>query len=505
VRTALGASRWRLLRQFLTEGLLVALAGAAVGVGLAAAGLRALVATNPEGIPRTAEIAINPPVLVFTLAVAVATGFVFGLAPLLHLTSRSMNASLKESGARTTAGAARARMRGALVVAEVALAVVLVAGAALLMRSFWNLMRVDAGFDRTSLVTFGVVLPNASYQQPERRVAFFRDLAERLRAIPGVRAAAAMSGLPPLRQVNANDTEFEGLARTPDGPAHNVDYYQYVTGDYLDAMGIPVVDGRGYAARDADGPPVVMVNEALAKKFYPGESPVGRRIRPPFGPDLPWFTVIGVVKDVKQGGVGSETGTELYLPYEQMPATVNFAPGGMNVVVRTALPLETIAPGLRDTVRAMDPSLPVVNLRSFDQVFAESLSRPRFLTGLLGLFAGLALLLAAVGTYGILSYVVTERQQEIGVRMALGASRGSVLNLILGQGLRLTIAGLVLGVGAAMALTRLLGSLLFEVGPADPATLAAVGAFMVVVGMVACFVPAHRATRVDPIVVLRAE
>jgi putative ABC transport system permease protein len=505
IRTALGASRGRLLVQFVTEGTLLSLAGAAAGVGLAEAGLRLLVVTNPDAIPRTAEIAINGPVLLFTLAVAVLTGLVFGLAPLLHLTARGMNDSLKESGARTTAGAAKTRTRNALVVGEVALAVVLVVGAGLLLRSFWNLMQVDPGFDRSHLVTFGVVLPSATYPNAQKDATFFRELTDRIRAVPGVSAAAVMSGLPPYRRVNANDTEFEGIPKTPDRPPQNVDYYQFITAGYLETMGIPVVDGRSYTLNDVDGPPVVLVNQTLAKTFYPGESPIGRRIRPPWGSDTPWFTIIGVVRDVKQGGLGSKTGTELYLPFEVLARIFSFPFGNMHVVVRTALPLGSVGPALRGIVRDLDPSLPVVDLRTMDEVFADSTAQPRFLTLLLGLFGGLALVLAALGTYGILSYLVSERRQEIGIRLTLGASRGQVLGMVLGRGAKLVGAGLVLGVAGAVYLTRLMGSLLFGVRPADPLTIAAVSALMAVVALVACVVPAHRATRVDPMTVLRAE
>jgi predicted permease len=505
IRTALGAGRGRLLRQFVTEGTILSLAGAAGGVALAEAGLRLLVAANPDAIPRAAGVAIDAPVLLFTLGVAVLTGLVFGLAPLAHLTARSMNASLKESGARTTAGTAKTRTRNALVVGEVALAVVLVVGAGLLLRSFWNLMQVDPGFDRSRLVTFGVVLPSATYPDAQKDAAFFRQLTERIRAVPGVAGAAAMSGLPPYRRVDANDTEFEGIPRTPDRPPQNVDYYQIITGSYLETMGIPVVDGRQYTLDDVEGPPVVLVNQTLAKTFYPGESPIGRRIRLPLGKDAPWFTIIGVVRDVKQGGLGSKTGTELYVPFEVLARLVPFLFGNMHVVVRTALPVATVGPELRAIVRDLDPSLPVVDLRTMDEVFADSTAQPRFLTLLLGLFGGLALVLAALGTYGILSYLVSERRQEIGIRLTLGASRGQVLGLVLGHGLKLAGAGLVLGIAGAAYLTRLMGSLLFGVRPADPVTIAAVAALTTTVAFVACVVPAHRATRVDPMTVLRME
>ena len=506
VRTALGAGRARMLRQFLTEGIVLSTIGGALGVGLAGAGLRVLLAANPNSIPRASEITIDPPVLVFTLLVAVLTGMLFGVAPMLQVTQRSLNVSLKEAGARATAAGAKARTRGALVMAEVALAVVLVIGAGLLLRSFWNLMSVDAGFNRSHLTTFRLVLPNALYQEARARAGFFERLLERVRAIPGVQGAAAMTGLPPRRQVNANDTAFEGVPGPPDGPIQNVDYYQTVTADYLQTMGIPVVNGRGFTAADATGTPVVMINEALAKVFYPQQNPIGRRVQAFFRRnDNPWLTIVGVVKDVKQGGVEGKTGTELYFLAAQLPAIANVGPGNMNVVVRSALPYEQVAPNLRAIVREMDPTLPIVSMRTMDEVFAESVARPRFLMQLLSIFAALALLLAAVGTYGILSYSVTERRHEIGIRMALGASRESVLRLVMTQGLRLTLAGLVLGVAGALALTRVMRTLLFNVKPSDPLTIVAVAAFIAAVAAAACFVPARRATQVDPMRVLRQE
>jgi putative ABC transport system permease protein len=505
IRAALGAGRGRMLRQFLTEGVLLSLMGGGLGILMAFGGLRALLAANPDGIPRAAAVEMDAAVLVFTLLVAVGTGLLFGLAPLLQLSRGTMGITLKEAGARTTAGSARARARSALVMAEVALAVVLVVGAGLLLRSFWNLRQVDPGFDRSRLMTFGLVLPAATYPEPERRAAFFRDLLDRLAQAPGVQGTAAMTGLPPQRQVNANDTSFEGLTPSPDGPPHNVDYYQTVTADYVATMGIPVRDGRGFSPADATGAPVVMINETLARTFYPDEGPIGRRIRPCCGDEIPWFTVIGVVRDVKQGGLEARTGTELYFLAEQGPSVQGFAPGNMNIVIRSPLPLESLAPMVREAVHSMDPALPIVRMRTMEEVFATAVSRPRFLAQLLGIFAGLALLLAAVGTYGILSYSVTERRHEIGIRMALGASRRRVLGMVVGHGAALAGAGLVVGLGAALILSRLLGSLLFDVRPADPATLAAVSGCIVAVALAACLIPARRATLVDPMVVLRED
>jgi len=434
VRTAMGASRRRMLQQFVTEGIVVSVIGGALGVWLASAGVGTLLAANPDSIPRAGEISVDLTVLAFTFGLAVVTGMLVGIAPLLHLSQPSMNMSLREGGARTTAGTAKARMRGALVIAEVALAVVLVVGAGLLLRSFWNLMQVDAGFDRQQLATFGISLPASQYPDPARRVSFYRELVEKIRAVPGVQAAAAMSGLPPSRDVNANDTEFVGVPTPPAGPIHNVDYYQQVSVDYLAVMGIPVIEGRGFTATDAGGAAVVLVNETLAKRFYPNESPIGRVVKPSLDPEPP-MTIVGVVKDVKQRGLGEETGTELYLLIDQLPAVMKSAPGTLNIVVRSAMPFEAIAPTLQQIARAMDPKLPIVNLRPMDEVFAESMARPRFLMTLLASFAVLALLLAAIGTYGVLSYLVSERRQEIGIRMALGAERDALLGMVMKHGL----------------------------------------------------------------------
>jgi len=390
-------------------------------------------------------------------------------------------------------------------VSEVALAVVLVIGAGLLLRRFWNLLPVDAGFNRSHLVTFGVVLPASTYRTPQSTVDFIGRLTTELSAQGGVQGVAGMSGLPPARLVNANDTDFEGYEAPKEGPFENVDYYQTVTLDYLKTMGIPLLEGRDFGLSDTTGAPVVLVNETLARMFYKDRSPLGRRLKPGFRSQTPWFTIIGIVRDVKQGGVSAKTGSELYFLNAQWPGALQSAPRNMNIVMRTSLTPDALAPQIRRIVQRMDPTLPIVNLRSMDDVFAEAMSRPRFLAQLLGVFAGLALLLASIGTYGILSYSVTERSREIGIHMALGASRGNVLRMILAQGLRLTVVGLVGGLAAAFALTRLLRGQLFNVTPSDPSTLAAVAAFIGCVALVACYIPASRATRVDPIVVLRHE
>jgi predicted permease len=511
IRSALGAGRWRLLKQFLTEGVILALIGGAIGTALGYAGVRGLLAANADSIPRALEITLDWKVLLFTFAVSILTGVVFGMAPLLHLAEQVVSITLKEGGQRATAGTARARVRSGLVMAEVALAVVLVVGAGLLMRSFQKLMTIDAGFNRDRLTTFGVVLPAAAYQKAADRVAFFQRLEDRLRQYPGVTGVASMTGLPPNRPVNANDTDFEGYTPQQGQPAENVDYYQTVDVDYLKVMGIPVLKGRGFDPADVNGAPVLLVNETLEKTFFTWRKleAIGQRVniftgRGPDGkPQMAQLTIVGVVRDVKQGGMANKTGTELYFLNDQGPRLTGFAPTSMNIVVRSAVPEQSLSQEIQQAVRAQDPTLPIVKLRSMDQVFADAASRPRFLAELLAIFAALALALAAIGTYGILSYSVSERTREIGIHMALGATRGSVLGMILGQGLRLTIIGLVTGLIASFGLTRLLQAQLFNVKPTDPATLAAVAVFIAVVAFIACFVPAQRATRVDPMVTLR--
>jgi len=507
LRAALGAGRARLARQFLAESLVLSVTGAAAGLLVARWGLHALVLSSNSGIPRAADVGLNGRVLVYTLALALGTGIVFGLAPMLRLSAGNMSLALREAGSRTTAHASAARVRRVLVVAEMALAVTLLVGAGLLLRSFEKLTRVDAGFDRSQLATFNVVLPGATYADSVRRVAFFQQLTEQLRQVRGVQSAAAMSGLPPMRQVNANDTRFEGYVAKPGIPPQNVDYYNWVTGNYLSTMRIPIVEGRSFGPMDgATSPPVAVVNQTLARLFFPGQSAVGHRIQPGGMVDTTqWYTIVGVAKDVKQGGVDAKTGTELYLLYDQTPTYLGYAPRNMNIVVRSSLAPDALAPAIRRIVSALDPSLPIVGLKTMDEVFEEALARPRFLAELLVIFAVVALALAAVGTYGVLAYSVAERRREIGIRMALGASESGVLTLVLREGMAVALVGLAVGLGGALVVTRVVSSLLFGVAPTDPATFAAVGAFMLCVALVACVVPARRATRVDPLVALRLD
>jgi predicted permease len=508
VRTALGAGRGRLLRQFITEGVLLSLTGGALGLVIARLGVNALIRWYPTSLPRTSEVTVDSIVLLFTLGVSVATGIVFGLAPLTHTRVKELAVALKE-GARGASGAARHHIRRGLVMAEVAMAVMLVIGAALLLRTVYNLANVDAGFDRSRLVTFSMSLPVANYQQAPARAQLYQRLLERLRQVPGVQSASAMTGLPPTRPVNANDTEIDNYTAPPEGPFENVDYYQNVMTGYFETMGIPIVQGRGFLPTDAAATGMVaVVNETLVRTFWKDRNPIGQRLRPCCGDPIPWFTVVGVAKDVKQGGVDQKTGTEFYLLVDQtanVPGPLANAPATMNVVLRTTLPPAALASTIESAVRQADASVPVVRLRDMDDVFAESIRQPRLLGQLLGALAGLALLLATIGTYGVLSHMVTERRREIGIRMALGADQGRVVGLVMRQGLLVTAAGLAGGLAGAGALSRLIGSLLFGVQPTDPVTFAAVVATIGLVAALACWLPAWRASRVDPTVVLRDE
>jgi predicted permease len=380
-----------------------------------------------------------------------------------------------------------------------------VVGAGLLVRSFSKLTAVDAGFSPDKIVTFGISMPQAVYAEPARRVAFVQELQRKIKAIPGVEAVGAASGLPPQRQVNANDTQFEGLPNGPTDIPQNRDYDQFVTADYFETMDIPVVKGRGFLASDALGAPVVIVNEALVKRFYPEADPIGKRIRTFTAPDTNWQTIVGVVRDVKQAGLDQPVGTEVYTPIEQAEKRGGGMPNVMNILVRTSQPIEAIGPSLRRAVREMDQGMPLIQMRSMTAVFGETVTRQRFLSTLLAIFGGVALTLAAVGTYGVVSYLVTERQREIGIRIAIGADSSRIVKLVLWQGLSLAVVGIVIGIGAAFGLSRLTSKLLFGVSPSDPLTYVGVAGVIAAIALIACMVPARRAMRVDPLTAIRGD
>jgi len=503
LRAALGASRGRLLRQSVTESAVVSAAGGILGLALAGGGLRAVLHAYPMGMPRVNGLTIDGPVLLLALGLSAGTALLFGFVSLAPGDARSMVTALKD-GTNGATGARRHLTRRALVIAQVALAVILVVGASLLIQTVYNLTRVDAGFDRSRLVTFSMTLPMAS-SDPDTRARADQRILDGLRAVPGVLRTAAMSGLPPNRAPDAIATPIENLTTDDDSARAIIDYYQLVIGDYFATMGIPIVAGRGFEPSDNTSHNMVaIVNETLAKRLWKNRNPIGQRLRPSGSSvggaaDDAWHTVIGVAKDVRQRGVERPPGGELYLSLDQH----RVAPPTMNVVIRTTLSPAALSRTIQRVVREVDAGVPVVRLRDMDSVFEESIRRPRVLAQLLGVFGGLALLLAAIGTYGVLSHMVTERRREIGIRVALGATSADVLTQILKQGLQVTTVGVAIGISGALVVNRLIASLLFGVLPTDGATIAVVVATVTTAAAGISWLPAWRASRLDPNVVLR--
>ncbi|HEX2463824.1 MAG TPA: ADOP family duplicated permease, partial [Thermoanaerobaculia bacterium] len=505
IRAAMGAPRRRMVRQLLTESVVLAMAGGALGVAAAHAGVRALLRSSPGSLPRTGDVRLDATVLLASLAVSVVAGILFGLAPALKLSGARFGILLKEGARRQSIGGAGARARRFLIVAEMALAVALVVGSALMIRTVRTLLEVDTGFEAAHLTTFELFLPPTSYPEASDQMTFYTRLVESLESTPGVEQVGSASGLPPQREVNANDMQFEGVEKDPQGPPHNIDYWQFATDEYLDAMNIEVLSGRGFEAADHASAPVALINAKAAETFWPGLDPIGRRLKPD-GAEAPWITIVGVVDDVKQDGIDRETGTEVYFSYGQVGTQFGeFLPRTMYTLVRSSLPPAAIANTIRDAVRALDPALPVANLSTMEEVVRTSIARPRFIALLLSIFAGAALFLAASGIYGVLSYSVAQRAQELGIRMALGADRRRILRLVMSQGLLLAFAGVAAGVAISLALSRLIASLLFGVAPTDPVAYGGVIALLGAVALAACALPAARAARVDPLVVLRSE
>ena len=505
VRAALGAGRARLLRQAMTEGVLLSFAGGLIGLRLAREGVRAWVHAFPTSVPRMDDVVVGLPVSLFALAVSMATGAIFGVVPAARVGVAGPIMALMDGGSRGVGFPGRHRVRRTLVITQVALTVILVTGAGLLLRTVHNLASVDGGFDRSRLATFSVTFPEP--YEPDTRAAAYMRFLDKLRAAPGVEQASFMSGLPPYRPPEAIETLFEGYAAANGSAAEVVDYYQFVMGDYFGTMGIPLVAGRAFEPADARSPvKVAIVNETLANRIWNGRDPIGQILRPNlsaaigFG-GVPRYTVIGVARDVKQNGIHSAAGPELYIPLEQL----GMAAPTMNVVLRTRRPPTTLALTIERLVREVDPAVPIVRLRDMDAVFSESIRRPALLTFLLGSFAALALVFAAVGTYGVLSCTVTARRREIGIHLALGAARSAVLSRIMRQGLGPVAAGIAIGLGGALGLTRVMTTILFGVEPNDPTTLISVASGIALVAAAACALPAWRASRLDASLVLRED
>jgi putative ABC transport system permease protein len=508
IRNALGANRARLVRQFLTESAVLGLLGGAVGLLFAIWGVDMTVSLLPKGAPRATEIGINMGVLGFGIAAALGTSLLFGLAPILHTRVADLHGALKEG--QRTSGAPRQRFRSALVVFEVALGLVLVIGCGLVIKSFVRLQNVEPGFRPEGLVSGQLEIVDKTYPTPESRQQFWARLQEQLRAQPGMQSVTVMTGLPPSRRINANDANFEGKTQTQDGPAFNIDFWQTVGDDFFETMGMRLLAGRFLRPSDtAETQRVVVINEALARRFYPGEDPVGKRLMvAPRGPDDDnWQTIVGVVADVKQQGLEAPTGTEVFIPLRQTEVIYGGTPQTAHVLARSGLAPPATMAAIRQVMARLDAAVPVWNLRTMDEVMYEAVGKTRFITFLLVVFAGLALLLAAIGVYGVTSYSVEQRTRELGIRMALGARAGAVRRLVMAQGLLLAAGGVILGLVAAFAintsLARRLAGVLYDVEAVDPVTFAAVTVVMVAVAALACLVPAVRATRVDPMIALR--
>lgn len=502
VRRAIGASTRDLLKQFITEGALLSLAGAVLGIALAFGSLKLIEATNSGSIPRVEEIRLDWVVLAFTLAVSLLTGILFGLAPFIHVSAIRVYETLKTSSGRSSATVASNRFRRVLVVAQMAMAFLLVAGAGLMVRGFWKLQQVNPGFNPAHILTFNIALPSATYKDANAKQNFWTLLQERLNQLPGVRSATVMYGLPPLRRENDNDTDIEGFVNIPNGPIENVAYYQIAADRFFQTLGARLVEGRFLEPRDGNKQtPGVVVNAAMAHTFWPHQSAIGRRVRPG-GPQEPWFTVIGVVADMKNGGLEKPAGTELFLPYRLMPAD---ALSILNIAVKTTGDPLSLTREIRRAVASIDPTLPLAKVRTMEDVIAAASSRPRFLTLILTMFSVLALALATVGIYGVISYSVEQRTSEFGIKMALGAEPRQLLFDVIGQGLMIGIMGVLAGLAGALLLTRSLEGLLFGVSRFDVSSFVVTAAMLTAATVLASFLPALRAMRIEPVKALRYE
>jgi putative ABC transport system permease protein len=499
LRFALGATRSRVVTQLLTECVVLALGGGALGLLLAWVGDAALVAVAPKSIPRLGEVGVDWTVFGYTLATSLAAGLLFGVAPAFRATRDAPAAALKEGGRTAQPGGSR-RMRRTLVVAEVALAVVILSGAGMLLRSLVNLQRPDMGFDSRSVLTVKVSLTQSAYDE-ERSTAFYSQLLEKVRAIPGVRAAGAAGWLPVvdaggLWGVLAEGQSYDRIAKGPTAVP------QQVTPGYFRAIGIRLVSGRDFDEHDGPaGPYVGIVSEAMARELWPNADPLGKRFR--LGGDSTYMTVVGVVNDIRSRGFADTPEPTMYFPYAQTAKTAYFMPRSMSLVMRTSGDPMRVAGQLRALVRSLDPTVPVSNVRTLEQVVGTSVASRRFGTALIAAFAALALVLAGLGIFGVISYAVSERTFEIGLRMALGAEKSNVLALVVNEGVRVALIGIALGLAGSAAVARAIRSMLVGVPPVDVPTLLAVSAALTMVALVASLLPARRAAMVDPMEALR--
>ena len=499
IRTALGASRMRIVRQLVTESLLLSLAGTALGVGIASWAVAALVKLYPQNLPRLSEVSIDVRVLLFSLGVAVLSAILFGLFPALQVTKVNVEESLREGG-RAGSSVRQKQFRTALVVAETALGVVLLVGAGLLIRSFERLTRVDPGFRSKNLLTLNFDLPSGKYNN-EKSDQFVREFFDKVRAQPGIDSAAGTAMLPMGNSYNVISFEIEGRPQ-PKGQDHSAAIV-VVTPRYFETMKIPVLQGRTFDERDQRKAPAVMIiSQEMAHKYYPGENPIGKRIKigANDGPgESPWREIVGVVGDIRNANLSSPPEAMYYIPFSQLIW------GTPTIVVHTNMDAAAAAPTVRNVLHEMDPELPLYEIKTMDDYLALSVGRQRFQTILLGCFAGIALLLTAVGLYGVMAYSVAQRTREIGIRMALGATEEEVQKMVLSAGAKMAGIGLGVGIVSALVLTRFMQSMLYEMKSHDPITFVGVCVVLGAVAMLASYIPARRATKVDPVVALRYE
>jgi len=497
VRAALGAGRLRLIRQMLTESILIALAGAAAGALIAIAGVSVLVSMLPPDFPRAHTIHVDVTVFAFTFAIALATGILFGLAPALQTSRVDLTQALRESGRSTTGTGRQLHLRGVLVIAEVSLAFVLLIGAGLMLRSFINLLHTDPGFRPDHVLTASLSLPGQQYKKAEDIAGFYDRLTKNLATLPGVRYAGAGSDLP-WTGYNENLGFFvEGRKFVSNSHAR----FHGATPDYFLGIGIPLIKGRFFSNRDdAKSRQVVIINQIMARRYWPNEDAVGKRITFTDEPkDSDWVTVGGVVGDVKDTPASEGAEPALWFPLSQQPFS------DMSIVIRANSDPELLINALRNQVAQLDPRLAVAEIRQLDRIAGGGVAMPRFALFLVGLFASLALVLAAIGTYGVMSYSVGQRIHEFGIRMALGAKPSDVRSLVIRHGLGLALVGVAIGIVSALALGRVLQSLLYGIGAGDPLTFVAVSIVAIAMSALACYVPARRATALDPMIALRSE
>jgi predicted permease len=502
VRLALGAPRARLIRQMLTESLLISLIGGGLGALLAVEGVRMLVALLPAGFPRAGEIHVNAPVFAFTLLISVATGILFGLAPALHASRTDPRQGLHEGGRSATGSGRQQRLRSLLVISEVSLACVLLIGAGLMLRSFLNLLHLDSGFRQDHTLTATLFLPQIRYKTPTAITGFYNGLVSRMDAIPGVQSAGIGSDLPWTGyDENAGGFTIEGKQPPPHSEFHA--RYHWASQDYFRSLGIPLIHGRFFNAAEGnfkEAPSVLIVNQALGQRYWPGEDVIGKRITFEDHPkDSDWITIVGEVGDVKDKPNRASAEPAFWWPPRQR------LDPEIHLVVRSNIDPQSLISAVREQVKSLDPSLAVADIRLMDAIADQGIATPRFAFLLVGLFAGLAIILAAIGTYGVIAYSVSQRTPEFGLRLALGAPPSGILRLVLAQAMRLALAGTALGIVAALMMARVMRSLIYNVRPTDPLTFAAVGFMVVAIALLACYIPARRATKANPMVALRAE